>query len=148
MNEIGPVEYMIVAFPGNQSRAEIAPAIQELTSSGLIRVIDVGYVSKDAEGNVNAAEAQDTESAAGRAFQRIEAQIGPLLNEDDLTMIGEELEPESSAAVLVWEDVWAAKLKSAIRNAGGVLLQIERIPYEIVDEAVTYALQTDKRSAS
>jgi Family of unknown function (DUF6325) len=139
MSKIGPVEYMIVAFPGNNFRGEIAPAIAELADSGTIRIIDLGFISKDSQGKVTAAEMQDRQSAAGLAFQTIEAEIGELLNEDDLNTIGQELEPESSAAVLVWEDVWATKLKSAIQDAGGVLVEIERIPYQVVDEALAYA---------
>ena len=146
MSEIGPVEYMIVAFPGNDFRGEIGPAIADLAESGTIRVIDLGFISKDAEGNVTAAELQDTESAAGRAFKTIEAEIGELLNDDDLNSIGQELEPETSAAVVVWEDVWATRLKSAIQDAGGVLLEIERIPYQVVDEALTFAGHADERT--
>lgn len=140
---IGPVEYMIVAFPSSQARAEVAPAIQDLRSAGLIRVIDVGFVSKDADGNVTAEEIEDTESAAGRAFKAIEAEIGDLLNDDDLAQIGAELEPDSSAAILVWEDCWATKLKSAISDAGGVLLEIERIPGDVVNQALVYAMHSE-----
>ncbi len=147
MSEIGPVEYMIVAFPGNNFHGEIAPAIADLAESGTIRVIDLGFISKDAEGHVTAAEFEDTDSAAGRAFKAIEGEIGELLNEEDLATIGNELEPESSAAVLVWEDVWATKLKSAIQDAGGVLLEIERIPYQVVDEALAFAGRSEMRSA-
>jgi len=139
---------MIVAFPGNNFHGEIGPAIAELADAGTIRVIDMGFVSKDAEGNVTAAEMQDTKSAAGLAFKNIEAEIGELLNEDDLNMLGKELEPESSAAVLVWEDVWATRLKGAIQDAGGVLLEIERIPYQVVDEALAYAGFSENGGAS
>ena len=139
MSEIGPVEYMVVAFPGNRFRGEIAPALAELSESGTIRIIDLAFVSKDADGNVMATELEDNESDVGRAFRTIEAEVGDLINEDDLLAVGEELEPESSAAVLVWEDVWATKLKGALVGAGGVLLDLERVPYQVVDAALAHA---------
>jgi hypothetical protein len=130
---------MVVAFPGNRFRGEIAPALAELSESGTIRIIDLAFVSKDAEGNVMATELEDNESDVGRAFRTIEAEVGDLINEDDLLAVGEELEPESSAAVLVWEDVWATKLKGALVGAGGVLLDLERVPYQVVDAALAHA---------
>jgi uncharacterized membrane protein len=139
MAEIGPVEYMAVAFPGNKFTGEIAPALAELVKSGTVRIIDLAFVSKDAEGNVAAMELEDLDSDAGAAFKAIEAEIGDLVNADDLQAVGEELEPDSSAAVLVWEDVWAAKLAKAIRDSGGVLLDLERLPREVVEAALAYA---------
>jgi uncharacterized membrane protein len=139
MADIGPVEYMVVAFPGNNFRGEIAPALRELSDNGIIRIIDLAFVSKDADGNVTAAEVEDIKSDAGRAFKQIEARIGDLVNEDDLFAVGEELEPSSSAAVLVWEDVWAAKLANSIANADGEVLQLERVPRPIVEAALEHA---------
>jgi len=136
MAEIGPVEYMVVAFPGNKFTGAIAPALKELQDSGTVRVIDLAFVTKDAGGNVAALEIEDLESDAGVAFKTIEAAVGDLLNQDDLMAVGEELEPNSSAAVLVWEDAWAAKLAQAIRDSGGILLDLERLPHEVVQAAL------------
>lgn len=138
MAEIGPVEYMVVAFPGNKFTGAIAPALKELQDSGTVRVIDLAFVTKDAGGNVAALEIEDLESDAGVAFKTIEAAVGDLLNQDDLMAVGEELEPNSSAAVLVWEDAWAAKLAQAIRDSGGVLLDLERLPHEVVQAALDF----------
>ena len=139
MPQIGPVEYMVVAFPGNKFRGEIAPALAELAESGTIRVIDFAFVSKDAEGNVAAMELEDLDSDVGRAFKTIEAEIGDLVNEDDLHAIAEELEPSCSAAVLVWEDVWAAKLATAMSEADGVVLDLERVPRPVVEAALAHS---------
>jgi len=138
MAEIGPVEYMVVAFPGNKFTGAIAPALKELQDSGTVRVIDLAFVTKDAGGNVAALEIEDLESDAGVAFKTIEAAVGDLLNQDDLMAVGEELEPNSSAAVLVWEDAWAAKLAQAIRDSGGILLDLERLPHEVVQAALDF----------
>jgi uncharacterized membrane protein len=136
MADIGPVEYMAVSFPGNKFRGEIAPALKELVDSGTVRIIDLAFVTKDAEGNVLAMEVEELDSDAGRAFAALQAEIGDLVNADDLQAVGEVLEPNSSAAVLVWEDVWAAKLAKAISDAGGVLLDLERVPREVVQAAL------------
>jgi hypothetical protein len=93
-------------------------------------------VTKDTEGNVVAMEVEELDSDAGKAFAELQAEIGDLVNADDLQAVGEVLEPNSSAAVLVWEDVWAAKLAKAIRDAGGVLLDLERVPHEVVQAAL------------
>jgi hypothetical protein len=138
MAEIGPVEYMIVAFPGNKFRGEIAPALAELVESGTIRVIDLAFVGKDADGEAVAFELSDLDPDVQEGLRELGGEEGGLLNEDDLMAAAEELEPNSSAALLVWEDLWAAKLAKAIRDAGGVLLDIERIPHEVVQAAHDY----------
>jgi uncharacterized protein DUF6325 len=136
---VGPVEYMIVAFPGNQFKGEIIPALQELVDNGTINVIDLAFVIKDAEGNMAALEAGDLDSDAGAAFAKLGGANGGLLNQEDLEAAAEELEPNSSAALLVWEDVWATKLRDAILNAGGELLDLERLPGDVVQAAVDWA---------
>jgi hypothetical protein len=136
---IGPVEYMIVAFPGNRFKGEIAPALKELVDAGTIRIIDLAFVMKDADGAVITAEMADLDSEVFKAFDALYAQTLGLLNEEDLAAAAEELDPNSSAALLVWEDAWATKLRDAILNAGGELLDLERIPGEVVEAAVEFA---------
>ena len=136
---IGPEEYLIVAFPGNQFKGEIVPALAELVEAGTIRIIDLAFVLKDADGAVVAAELGDLDSDVFKAFDALSPEGLGLLNEEDLAAAGEELEPNSSAALLVWEDVWATKLRDAILNAGGEVLDLERLPYEVVQAAVEFA---------
>jgi hypothetical protein len=138
MAEIGPVEYMIVAFPGNRFRGEIAPALADLVESNTIRIIDLAFVGKDADGNVVAFELSDLDADVQEGLGSLGEASG-LLNEDDLMAAAEELDPDSSAALLVWEDVWAARLAQAIRDADGVLLDIERVPHAVVQEALAWA---------
>jgi hypothetical protein len=136
---IGPVEYLIVAFPGNQFKGEIVPALAELVESGTIRIIDLAFVMKDADGAVVSAELGDLNSDVFKAFDALTPETLGLLNEEDLAAAAEELDPNSSAALLVWEDVWATKLRDAILNAGGEVLDLERLPYEVVQAAVEFA---------
>jgi uncharacterized membrane protein len=136
---VGPVEYMVVAFPGNKFKGEIVPALGDLVDNGTIRIIDLAFVGKDADGNVLAFELEDADSEVGAAFSSLQQEHGTLLSEDDVRIVGEALDNNSSAALLVWEDVWATKVRDAIVGAGGQLVTIERIPYEVVDAAIEYA---------
>jgi len=137
---IGPVEYMIVAFPGNRFSGEIVPALKEQVDAGTIRIIDLAFVAKDANGDVAAMEVEDLESEVGAAFSElIGSESGGLLNDEDIMAVAEDLEPNNSVALLVWEDVWAAKIADAIANAGGELWDLERVPREVVEAAVEYA---------
>ncbi len=142
MSSIGPVEYMIVAFPGNRFKGEIVPALAELVDNGTIRIIDLAFVMKDADGAVVTAEMGDLDSDVFKALDALTPETLGLLNEEDLAAAAEELEPNSSAALLVWEDVWATKLRDAILNADGVLLDLERLPNEVVLAAVEFAKQS------
>jgi hypothetical protein len=139
MSEIGPVEYMVVAFPGNKFRGEIAPALQQLVDSETIRIIDLAFVTKDADGEIAAMEVSDLDPDVQAGLERMGGEATGLFNEEDLTAAAEELEPDSAAALLVWEDVWATRLVEAIRDADGVLLDLGRVPHEIVVAAREWA---------
>ena len=98
--EIGPVEYLIVAFPGNRFRGEIAPALADLVEAGTIRIIDVAFVGKDEDGDVAAFELSDLDPEVREGLENLGATSGGLFNEEDLMAAGEELDPNSSAALL------------------------------------------------
>lgn len=141
MTEIGPVDYMIVAFPGNEFRGEIAPAIADLVDNGTIRIIDIAFVSKNADGEMLALELTELDPEVQAGLEQAGVEVGGLLNDEDLQAAAEELDPNSSAALLVWENVWAREVAQAMRNAGGVLLDFERLPHEVVQAARDWALQ-------
>jgi uncharacterized membrane protein len=140
MSELAPVDYMIVAFPGNQFKGEIAPALADLVEKGTIRIIDLAFVAKDADGNIGAFELTDIDPDVRKGFENMGVEVNGLFNEDDLQAAGEELDPNSSAALLVWENLWAKDVAQAIRNAGGELLDFERLPHEVVQAARDAAL--------
>jgi len=141
MTDIGPVEYMIVAFPGNRFRGEIAPALADLVDAGTIRLIDVAFVSKDESGDVAAFELTELDPEVRAGLERLGVEATGLLNEEDLMAAAEELEANSSAALLVWEDVWAREAAQAMRDAGGVVFDFGRLPHEVVQAAREYALE-------
>jgi uncharacterized membrane protein len=139
-DEIGPVEYLIVAFAGNRFTREIAPALADLVEAGTIRIIDVAFVSKDEDGAVAAFELTELDPEVREGLENMGIEVQGLFNEDDLMAAAEELESNSSAALLVWEDVWAKQVAEAMRNAGGELLDFGRLPHEAVQAAREYAL--------
>ena len=144
MEEIGPVDYAVIAFPGNKFRGEIAPAIADLVDAGTIRVIDVAFVGKNADGDAVAMELMELDPDVQEGLDKAGVVVGGLFNEDDLMDIAADLPPETSAAVLVWENVWARKVTQAMRDAGGQLVTFERIPHEIVQAAREWALEEAK----
>jgi len=144
MEEIGPVDYAIVAFPGNRFRGEIAPAIADLVDAGTIRIIDIAFVGKDQDGNAVAMELMELDPDVQEGLEKAGIEVSGLLNEDDLMDAAEGLEPNSSAALLVWENVWARKVTQAMRDAGGELIAFERLPHEVVQAAREWALEEAK----
>jgi hypothetical protein len=132
---IGPVEYLILGFPGNKFTGQIVPELGKLIDSGLIRIIDLTFISKDAAGRVAIVDYDAVEELA--AFAGLDAEIGGILTEEDITYAAEGLEPNSSAALLVWEDTWAGPFAAAVRNANGVILEGARIPREIIEQAMS-----------
>jgi hypothetical protein len=141
MEEIGPVDYAIIAFPGNQFRGEIGPALADLVDSGTIRIIDIAFVLKDESGNTVAMELTELDADVQAALESAGVEVGGLFNEDDLMDAADGLPPNSSAAVLVWENVWARKVTQSMRDAGGELVVFERLPHEVVQAAREWALE-------
>ena len=139
--EIGPVDYLIVAFPGNKFRGEIAPAIADLVDAGTIRVMDIAFVGKDADGETVAFELTELDPEIRESLESIGVEVGGLFNDAELMEAAEGLEPNSSAAVLVWENVWARGVAQAMRDAGGQMLAFERIPHDVVQAARDWALE-------
>jgi hypothetical protein len=140
MEEIGPVDYAIIAFPGNQFRGEIAPALGELVDNGTIRIIDVAFVGKNDSGEAIAMELTELDPDVQAGLDKLGIEVNGLFNEDDLMAAAEELDPNSSAVLLVWENVWARKVTQAMRDAGGILLDFDRLPHDVVQAAREYAL--------
>ncbi len=144
MEEIGPVDYAIIAFPGNRFRGEIAPAIADLVEGGTIRIIDIAFVGKDADGSTVAMEMTELDPDVQEGLDKLGIEVSGLFSEDDLIGVADGLEPNSSAALLIWENVWARNVAQAMRDAGGVLVAFERIPHDVVQEARELALEAAK----
>jgi len=141
MDEIGPVDYAVIAFPGNQFKGEIVPALSDLVDAGTIRIIDAVFVSKDANGEVFTLEVADLAPDMQEALDALNIEVQGLFSDEELEAAGQELELNSSAALLVWENVWARDIAQAVRDAGGALLAFERVPHDIVQSAREWAFE-------
>ncbi|MGA3147607.1 MAG: DUF6325 family protein [Acidimicrobiales bacterium] len=131
---LGPVEYIVVSFPGNQFNGKIAPELVALVESGTVRILDLIFIGKNAEGEVLGFEIDELADMVG--FDKLPGEVGGLIGADDIEFIGSQLEPNSSAALLIWEDVWAAPFAAAVLDSGGVLLQGARIPHDLIQSAL------------
>jgi translation initiation factor IF-2 len=129
---LGPVEYIIVGFPENNFQGKIAPALAGLIESGTVRILDLVFVAKDVDGSVVTLEFDQLAKSEIEAFNALDADIGGVISERDIDHAASFLEPNSSAALVIWEDLWAAPFATAVREAGGVLLEGARVPYELV----------------
>ncbi|MDO8732167.1 MAG: DUF6325 family protein [Actinomycetota bacterium] len=137
--EIGPVEYLVVEFPGNEFKGEIAPEIAALAQAGIVRILDLVFITKDENGDVVWLEADAVDGDFAMGFLDSFDQLQGLLNEDDIATVAAELAPNSSAGLILWENTWAARLAGAIENANGRVVAHDRIPREFVLAAVAAA---------
>ena len=132
LDELGPVDYLIVEFPAGASSftGEMAAELRALADSGTIRVIDILILTKDADGTVEAAELSDIAELG--ELQGIEAELAELLAADDVDHLAAAMEPGSTAGVLIWENLWAAPFASAVRHSGGQLIANGRISIQAI----------------
>jgi uncharacterized membrane protein len=132
----GPVEMLVVKFPGNQFTGELAPALQDLVDTGLIRVIDLLFVLKDSDGAVLVYEQNGWGDEVAAVLEPISQPDDELLSHEDAESIGVLLEPNSSAAMLLFENTWAARFAQALRNANGEVIINSRIPASVIEAVI------------
>jgi Family of unknown function (DUF6325) len=144
LDELGPVDYLVVEFPAGASSftGEMAAELRALVDSGTIRVIDVLILTKDADGTVEATELSDIGELG--ELQAIETELAELLAEDDVDHLAAAMEPGSTAGVLIWENLWAAPFASAVRHSGGQLIANGRIPIQ----AIIASIEADQVTAT
>src|SRR6476659_1835321 len=132
LDDLGPVDYLVVEFPAGASNftGEMAAELVALVDAGTIRLIDVLILTKDEDGSVEATELENIEELG--ELQAVEAQLAELLAEDDVVHLAAAMEPGSTAGVLIWENLWAAKFASAARRSGGQLIANGRIPMQAI----------------
>jgi len=132
---VGPVDVYIIGFPGNKFSGRIAPAILELVENGTIRVLDLLFVQKDADGTVTTIAAADIDQE-GAAFLEIDVTEPGALGDEDADEVSEDLPANSSALLLAFENLWAVKVVDALQAADAVLIDSIRIPAEVVAAAL------------
>jgi hypothetical protein len=136
LDELGPVDWLVVEFPGSRFKGEIAPALDELVEAGTIRVLDLVLIKKASDGSLDYFEISDLDESELGGIVAYETELATLLAAEDVEAVAAAVEPGSSAALLVWENTWAAPFASAVRRAGGQLVANGRIPVQAILAAV------------
>ena len=129
IEEMGPIDYIVLEWPGKQPSGEVAPMIVELADRGIIRVLDIAFMIKREDGTVDALEIADLD---GDGFADFEGASSGLIGQDDLEEAAAALLPGTTAALLVWENRWAAPVAVALRRSGGELVASGRLPVQAV----------------
>jgi uncharacterized membrane protein len=138
LQEMGPIDYILVEWPGRQPNGEVAPHLVDLVDRGLIRIIDLAFITKDEDGTVAGLEIADLGGEVAE-LAVFEGASSGLLSDDDIGEAAGALEPGTSAALLVFENTWAAPFAAAVRESGGQLVASGRIPVQAVLAALDAA---------
>lgn len=136
--EMGPIDYLLVEWPGRQPNGEAAPYLVDLVERGLIRILDLTFIAKDEDGSVAGLELSDLGDGAAE-LSVFEGASSGLLSDDDVNEAASALEPGTSAALLVYENTWAGPFAAAVRRSGGELVASGRIPAEDILAALDAA---------
>ena len=144
VDELGPVDWLVVEFTGNKLNGEVAPILRDYVDRDLIRILDLLFLKKDEDGSVEAFEASDLDDSEIGELRSYEKDLAMLLSEQDVADLVQTIEPGSSAAVLVWENLWAAPFGAAVRHAGGQLVASGRIPIQ----AIIAAMESDEEEGA
>lgn len=129
---LGPIDLIVVEFPGNRFTGAGLRELHRLVSDGIISIIDLVVVTKNEEGQVSALDLHDLGPDASTALVGLQATISQMLTQDDIEAVGEQLSNNSTAALMLYENSWAAKTKQAIIAANGRVVVQARVPHEIV----------------
>ena len=141
---LGPVEVLVIAFPGNQFTGEIIPELERLVDNDTISIIDGVLVRKDADGEVSFIEFEELGgNADAERLAGVMNQLDSLISDEDVEELAASLEPDSSEAILVFEHTWAKPLRDAIVASGGVLADNFRVPGMVVDELLDALAELD-----
>lgn len=140
LDDLGPVDWLVVEFPSeNFGDGTLAPILADYVDRGLIRILDMMFLQKDADGGLEFAELEDVGDGPLQALRGAETELAMVLSEQDVLDLAVTIEPGHSGALLVWENVWAAPFGAAVRHAGGELVASGRIPVQ----ALLAALEAD-----
>jgi len=137
-DEMGPIDYLLVEWPGRQPTGEAAPHLIDLVDRGLIRILDLVFLHKDEDGSLTRLEIADLGDQV-EAFAEFDGASSGLLSDEDTQEAASALEPGTSAALLVYENRWAAPFASALRRSGGQLVASGRIPIQAMLAALDAA---------
>ena len=132
----GPIELVVLSFPGNDFKGQIIPEIQRVVDAGVIRIIDILLAVRIGDEPVRVLEMTELEDEIQGRFEPLVAEVTGLLTEDDAEQLSADLEPDSSVALLIFEQTWVTDIADAIDRAGGRVVLTERIPRAVVEQLV------------
>lgn len=132
----GPIDFLALEFEGNQFKGDILPSLLELVEQQIVRVIDLVIITKDADGEVTVRELQQLDADLLAVFDPLDVKVTGMITTDDIAMIGESLADNSTAGIMLFENLWAVKFKDAVLAASGRVVVQERIPHEVIQEAL------------
>ncbi len=136
--DIGPVELVVLGFPGSRVDPDTVAALQNIVERGFVTLLDLVYIAKDLDGNLRQVDVDEDLTDIGLAILSIEAKA--LISDEDLDVVRESLEPGTSAAVIVYEQTWARDFTTKARAGGGEVVLHVQIPHDVVVAAVAAAL--------
>ncbi len=145
---LSPLELVLIAFEGDAFEGDILNALGELVDSGMVRVIDLAFVSKLKDGTITILEAQELSQELGEAILALTGEPAGLLSEGDLTEIADDIDPGQTAASILVEHLWLDRFATALRKANGQLLLAERIPHDVAVEARAALIEAGKAARS
>src|SRR5450631_1506982 len=148
LDDMGPIDYIVVEFPGNRMTGEAFPILVDLVDRGLVRILDLVFVRKDTDGSVVGLELKDLDGDGELDLTVFEGATSGLLGDDDIQEAGEVLQPGSSAGILVFENLWAAPFAAAVRRSGGQLVASGRIPVQALLGAIEDELEDEASATS
>ena len=143
IDEMGPIDYIVVEFPGSKMTGEGFPILLDLVDRGIVRILDLVFVTKNLDGSVQGIAIADLDGDGELDLAAFEGASSGLLGEDDIEEAGTVLEPGSSAGILVYENVWAGPFAAAVRRGGGQLVASGRIPIQAMLAALEAAEAAD-----
>jgi hypothetical protein len=146
LEEMGPIDYILVEWPGRQPNGEAAPYLVDLVERGLIRILDLAFITKAEDGSVAGLEISEVADQV-EEMKVFEGASSGLLSDDDTAEAAEALEPGTSAALLVYENRWAGPFAAAVRRSGGQLVANGRIPVQAFLAALEAAEESETTSA-
>ena len=132
----GPIDFIALEFPGNRFKGEILPDLLDLVEREVIRIFDLVIVTKDVDGTVHVRELQELDPGEMSIVDPFKAGVSQMITELDIQAIAEKLDNNSTAALMLIENLWAKKTKDAMADANGRLVMFERIPHDVVEEAL------------
>jgi hypothetical protein len=144
LETMGPIDYLVVEFPGSRMTGEGLPLLVDLVDRGIIRILDLVFVKKELDGSVKGMAVTDLDHDGRLDLAVFEGASSGLLDEDDIEQAGGVLEPGSSAGILVYENVWAGPFAAALRRGGGQLVASGRIPVQALLAAIDAAEARDE----